>query len=482
MTTSLTALPSSLAALLSNYTTSGAKSQTDAANPAPSSAPTVPGGALGADPAYTLKLGAQGSASALMGYTRLATLGGQFEGTMATLETPTQGAGSVTVDVQHLAQSQTLLSGAFGDSDQVSLGTGTLTIRTGTVAADGSFTAKDAGVAVPIKTGTLDDIVASINAANAGVTASTVEEGGGYALKLTGSSTGADQAFSLQGLSELAFDPATPNTSALTESQSAQDAAYTIDGNNFVFGSNSKVPVAFGLTTDFTTTGTLTVAKPPQINAVQSLVTAFNTIQQSIAKAADKNGNLANDVNLAAGLFKNLGDAATGTVDTTGQFSSLSQVGVTVQPDGTLSIDQSALSAAVSSSPTDLQSLISAVSQAMDKAMAPYLGSKGSITAQFGLLSKQMLQGSSLLDYLNGTASASGSSNQQQSLQDSLSSGGSTTGSSPSTKAAPKTLLDYLNGAGSTSSPSGKQNSLLDYLNADSSSSSASLTSAFSGG
>ena len=479
MTTSLSALPSSLAALLTNYASSGTKTTADstATTAQAASLPTPAGGALGADPAYTLKLGAQGAASAMIGYTKLATLGRQFEGTMGTLEEPAgstgPAAGSVTVDVQQLAQAQTLVSGAFGDSDTVSLGTGSLTLQTGSVGSDGSFTAAGSPTSIPIKTGTLDDIVSSINAAKAGVTASVVEEGGGYALKLTGSSTGANQAFSVAGLSELAFDPATPNTSMLTESQSAQDATYAIDGNTFTFGSNSKVPVAFGVTTDFTATGSTTVATPSQATSIQSLVGAFNTIQQSIAKAADKNGDLANDVNLAAGMFKNLGDAATGTVTTTGQFSSLSQIGVNVQPDGTLSIDQTALAAAISTSPTDVQSLISAVSTAMDAAMSPYLGAKGSIASQSHLLSAQMMQGSSLLDYLDSTTS--GSSSSQSGLLNSLTGSSSGTTSATGVSSSPKTLLDYLNGASSSSSSgSSSKKSLLDYLNADSSASSTS--------
>lgn len=450
-TTALSALPSSLAALLSNYTTSGSQGPNDTADTAPQAAPTPPGGALGTDPAYTLKLGQQGSSKALIGYTRLATLGGTFEGTMNSLETPTAGSAmhSVSVEVHQLAQAQTLVSGAFGDSDHVSLGTGTLTINTGTLASDGSFAAKDGGTSIAINGGTLDDITASINAAKAGVTASVVEEGGGYALKLTGT-TGADQAFSIQGLSELAYDPASPETSMLTESQTAQDAVYSVDGNDFVFGSNSKVPVAFGVTTDFTATGPLSVAKPPQADGMLSLVTAFNTIQQSIAKMADKDGDLANDANLAAGMFKTLGDAATGTYDTGGKFTSLSQLGVTVQPDGTLKADQTALSEAVANNPTDLQALISAVSQAMDNAMTPYLGSKGSIASLSNTLGAQIAQGGSLLDYLDGSTPGSG----QKTLVDYLG-GGSGSSSSP------KSLMDYL---GSGDSSTGSDSSQLSQL------------------
>ena len=92
MTTSLSALPSSLANLLTNYASSGPQADgTTAATP--QAAPTPAGGALGTDPAYTLKLGAQGSSTALLGYSRLATLGSQFESAISPLESSAGSSG-----------------------------------------------------------------------------------------------------------------------------------------------------------------------------------------------------------------------------------------------------------------------------------------------------------------------------------------------------------------------------------------------------
>ena len=452
-TAALSALPSSLASLLSTYSN---KAQAGTHDPAPqthSDATATAGAALGSDPAYTLSLGQQASSSALVGYTKLAKLGGQFEGSMAQLETPSGTAssslGSITVDVLQLAKPQTLLSSAFGDSDHVSLGTGTLTLQSGSVGADGQFSGTGDATQIDIKTGTLDDLVASINGAQTGVQASVVEEGGGFALQLSGTGEGADHAFRLQGLTELNFDPSQPNSSMLTESQKAQNSVYSVDGGDYEYSGNAKVPVGFGQTADFAALGNMTVARQPQAEGVQSLVTAFNSIQHSIVQMAGKDGELAKDANLAAAMFKSLSDTANGTFDTGGKFTSLSQIGITAQADGTLAVDQTALSEAVANSPNDLQALISAVSTAMDKAMSPYLGTHGSLASQADILAKQITKGSSLLDYLSG--STTGATNSKPSLLDALNgSSSSSTGSS----GAPKTLLDYLNASDSGTSTS----------------------------
>ena len=105
--------------------------------------------------------------------------------------------------------------------------------------------------------------------------------------------------------------------------------------------------------------------------------------------------------------------------------------------------DQTAVSEAVANTPTDLQALISAVSKAMDDAMAPYLGSKGSISSLSKILGDQLTQSTSLLDYLDGNSPSSGA---HKTLADYLNSGSSGASS------APKSLMDYMGGESSASS------------------------------
>lgn len=442
-TTGTAALPSSLATLLSKYGGSTAGTATATSS---HSAPKPTGGRLGADPAFTLSLSSQDTSAALVGYNRLAQLGDKFETEVTKLETPSDAqANTVTVTVSQLAEAQSIATSPIGNPDRASLGTGTLTIQTGTLDPDtNAFTANagTAAVSIPIAGGTLNDIAASINSAKAGVTASVVEEGGGYALHLTSTATGAGNAFSISGLPDLTYDPSAPNGSAMETVAGAKDAQFSVGGKDYSSASNTNVPVAIGTRTNFTEVGTQTVATSSASDRVQSLTSVFNAMQNAIISLTSKDGGLDTDANLAAGLFKNLRDAATATVDTSGSFKSLADIGVTLQTDGTLKIDPTKLDAAITQDSDGVQGLIDQIASTIDDAVKPYTGSSGTLKSQVNLLSTLVARGGpSLLDYLNGTADTQQTST-QGSLASLLGGGGTTTQSD---------LASYLSNSKSTS-------------------------------
>jgi len=455
-TTGTAALPSSLATLLSKYGTSTVGSTTETAT---HTAPKSTGGRLGADPAFTLSLSSQDTSAALVGYNRLAKLGDAFETEVSKLETTSDAktaataAKTVTVTVSQLAQAQSLATSPIGNPDKASLGTGTLTIQLGTLdPTNNSFTAGSSAqaVAIPITGGTLNDIASSINAAKAGVTAQVVEEGGGYSLHLTASATGAGNAFSLSGLSELTYAPASPNDSALVTMTEAQDALFSVGGKEYASASNSNVPVAIGTRADFTEIGTLTVATSDAAARVESLTNTFNAMQKAIIALASKDGDLEKDANLAAGLFKSLDDAATATVETTGSFSSLAQIGVTLQSDGTLKIDPTKLDAAITQDADGVQALIGQIAGTISDAAQPYTGTTGSLKSQVTLLGTLVTRGGpTLLDYINGTDTAQSAS--QSGGLASLLGGDSATGSLGA--ASQSDLAAYLSKNGQSTTP-----------------------------
>ncbi|CCG41110.1 flagellar filament capping protein FliD [Magnetospirillum molischianum] len=435
-TTGTAALPSSLATLLNKYGNTTAESQPHrAAKPA--------GERLGADPAFTLSLGIQDTGSALVGYNRLAQIGDKFETEVAKLETPSEAQGTaLTVTVSQLAQAQSISTSPIGTPDKASLGTGTLTIQTGTLNADtNAFTASTIpAVSIPITGGSLNEIASAVNAAKAGVTASVVEEGGGYSLHLTSTATGASNAFRISGLSDLTYDPSAPNASQMVTGAEAKDAVFSIDGKDYTSASNTNVPVAIGARTDFTVTGTQTVQTSNTADQVQSLANTFNAMQKAIITLTSKGGGLEADANLAAGLFKNLGDAATATVDTTGTFKSLADIGVTLQSDGTLKIDPTKLDAAIRTDAGGVQSLVNQIASTIDDAIKPYTGSSGSLKSQVTLLGTLATRGGpSLLDYLNGNAPSQTQSTTQGGLAALLNGGNAASGT-----ATQNTLASYL--------------------------------------
>ena len=105
-----------------------------------------------------------------------------------------------TVEVQSLARKATLASMRYEDIDSV-VGDGTLDIRFGTTTLDGddnydTFTENEERAAVSIEidnsNNTLAGVRDAINDANAGITASIVNDGDGYVLVLASDSAGAD--------------------------------------------------------------------------------------------------------------------------------------------------------------------------------------------------------------------------------------------------------------------------------------------------
>src|SRR5260221_80638 len=227
----------------------------------------------------------------------------QFEGTLATVADKsiagastdsTASAGTYSLGVTQLATGTKLASGPIASSTTV-VGTGTLTISVGT---------KPFSVVINSTNNTLSGIAAAINAAatGSGVTATLVTANDGVRLVLSGATTGAANAVTVTqtggdgGLANLVYDPANSNTK-LTKLQGAQDAIVTLDGNAYNSASNVVTGLLTGVTlnlTAATSTGVTTalVVSGDQSGArtaVQTLITSYNTLQQSASTLSSYN-------------------------------------------------------------------------------------------------------------------------------------------------------------------------------------------------
>ena len=119
------------------------------------------------------------------------------------------GRGSYTVEVLALAQSQSLASATFADKDATTVGTGTITLKSG----DASKT-----ITIDGTNNTLQGLANEINESGIGVTAGVIDTGSGYRLVMSSEETGTANAISLTvsdgdgnntdagGLSQFAFD------------------------------------------------------------------------------------------------------------------------------------------------------------------------------------------------------------------------------------------------------------------------------------
>ncbi|HTH15558.1 MAG TPA: flagellar filament capping protein FliD [Magnetospirillum sp.] len=403
---------SSLMNSLLQATTATKQSATDTSSASPAQS----------DPAYVLSLGQQRSQGALLGYGQLGQLVNQAESSLASMDqrdpnlsvklgNGTQLTETHSVDVRQLAQAQVVTSRGFAAANQAVIATGTLSIQTGSYdTAANSFTAAGDPVSVAISDGSLNGVAAAINAAGAGLTASVVQAADGqYELQVTGQ-TGVANAFQLSGIDALSYDPAAPTFSGLQDTQFAQDAQYAVDGGTMQTSSTNTVSIGNSLSATLTATGTMSVSVPfgfsQTLGAANTLADSVNSLLSGLGGLTGSGEQLAGDTGPASTLGKALGQALTQTFP--GSEATLAGVGITVQSDGTLAVDQAKLQAAYTSDPTGTRSLLDKAATAVKQTLG---GSDDQIKGQLqDLVTAMIAQGPSLAEVLgqdNTSADAS---------------------------------------------------------------------------
>ena len=284
-------------------------------------------------------------------------------------------SGSYSLEVLSLASPQVLDSQAFAAPTTLT-GSGTLTINFGTVAGS-AFTADaaHAPVTVAIAAGaTLADVATAINGSGAGITAYVATSGDGAHLVLKGKQ-GAANGFTLSatetagdpGLSKLAFDPASAaaataaGTPTAKIAAGASDAHFKLDGVDRTATSNSVANAAPGLSLSLTGTN---LGAPTQItftdpttqiaSSMQELTNALNVLAGEMNTDLDPaGGGLSADTGARA-LRRQLATLAGAKImpnATAGAPSTLSDLGLSVNKDGTFKLDGTRLNAALQANP-----------------------------------------------------------------------------------------------------------------------------------
>ncbi|HUO81180.1 MAG TPA: flagellar filament capping protein FliD [Steroidobacteraceae bacterium] len=269
-------------------------------------------------------------------------------------------AGSYSLEVDQLATGAQLTSTPFAAAS-TAVGTGTLTIKVGAAAIP---------ITIDSTNNTLAGIASAINTAGAahGVSASLLTATDGVRLVLSSATTGAANAVTVTssggdgGLAALAYDPANSNTK-LTLTQAAQDAQIKLNGFAYNSASNNVSGALTGVTISLkaktangaTTPLTIAVDQSSAQQAVQSFVSSYNTYAAAVAQlssydaATSSAGPLLGD-----GLLNSLVSQVNRAIDTSvgslkgGPFTTLAEIGITANVDGTLGVDSSKLSAAFS--------------------------------------------------------------------------------------------------------------------------------------
>lgn len=286
---------------------------------------------------------------------------------------------SYQIEVQQLAQQHKLASAGYASTDDI-VGSGTLSIQFGSYDSVGNtFTANadkaTQSITIDPANSTLAGIRDAINAANAGVTATIVNDGSdaGNRLVLTSADSGAESSMKISvsdddgngldagGLSALAYDPTAAAGSGknLGQKADALDALLEIDGIAVKQPTNTVKNAIDGVTLNLALanvgeTLTLNVSRDTQAvtGAVEAFVKAYNSAAATLKSLTAfngpgaKNGVLLGD-STARGIQTEMRSLLNTSVDSGGELTTLSQIGVSFGSDGTLSLDAAKLSSAI---------------------------------------------------------------------------------------------------------------------------------------
>ncbi len=257
------------------------------------------------------------------------------------------------VSVGTLAKAQTIAAPPVASST-ATLGSGTLTIQRagGGDPFDVTIEATD----------TLAGIRDKINAAGAGITASILNDANGARLVMRANATGTDNAFSTTvsgtGLDGLAFDHVS-QTGGATPAQAATNATATINNLPVSSQSNTLTDVLDGvtLTLNAETAAPVTVDVKSDKDALKKTLTDFAAAYTDLAKliatgtkydaAAKKAGPLQGD-SAIVGLQTQLRAMVGASSGASTAFSRLSDIGMEMQQDGSLTVNGTKLDKALS--------------------------------------------------------------------------------------------------------------------------------------
>ncbi|MFN0302495.1 MAG: flagellar filament capping protein FliD [Burkholderiales bacterium] len=282
---------------------------------------------------------------------------------------PTAPAGSHSIRVTNLASSHAIASSNFSSTGAI-VGTGTLTFQKGT-SSGGAFTSNPAfptkSVTIGAAQNTITGIRDAVNGAGIGVTASIVNDGTGYRLVFS-STDGAANSLKVTvedadasntnaaGLSALAYDPvaAVGNGKNLTEMRGAQDAIAIIDGITVTNPSSVITSAIDGLTftanatSSTTATVNITIDNGGIKSGIEAFVKSYNELIKQIKDLTSfdattkQAGPLNGDATLRI-LQSEMRTLVTGKFGVAGSLQTLSDIGMALNKDGVLVLDNAKL-------------------------------------------------------------------------------------------------------------------------------------------
>jgi flagellar hook-associated protein 2 len=338
------------------------------------------------------------------------------DSTVLSASASTAAAGSYSISVTQLAKFHTVRSNTDYAATTDTFNGGTLAISI------------DGGAAVDVtidgSNNTLAGIRQAINDASAGVTATIVNDGTTNRLILTSTTSG-----SVGAINVTVTDNGSGGTNALTQLdtaslvdvQTADNAAFTINGLAVTRSSNTVTDVVEGLTLNLIKgtalspgVATVTVSRDTAATtaAIENFVKAFNTtidhMKSSTAyDAVTRTGSALYGEGTVRSVRTDLAALGFASVSgIAGGIETLSSIGISVQLNGSLKIDSTALKAALADSSKDVKSLFGqttvgneGIAVKFGNALAPFIAGDGflagrtdSITSSSSYIDKQRIE------------------------------------------------------------------------------------------
>lgn len=259
-------------------------------------------------------------------------------------------AGSHTVVVNSLAQTSSYYSDAVSGTDTLS---GSLTI------AVGSGTAQT--ITLDSTDNTIATLASAINSGNYGVTASVITSGSSQRLSLVSNTSGAAGNITI---TPSLTDSTTSTAVNFTQGQAGQDAQFTVDGISATSSSNTVSNVIPGVTFQLLNASPGTPIQVEITNnnssvesTLSSFVSAYNAVITSINAQEQNNAQGSAEPLFGSPTLSTLQEELQQALDFTqssGAVTSLTQLGVSVNNDGTLSLNTDTLDSELNSNYQDV--------------------------------------------------------------------------------------------------------------------------------
>jgi flagellar hook-associated protein 2 len=268
--------------------------------------------------------------------------------------TAVNGAASANhvVVVNNLATTSSWYSNSVA-SGTTALQAGSFTIQVGTGTAT--------QITVGTGTNTLDDLANTINGMNLGVTANVVTDASGARLSIVSNNSGAASNITISA----------DTTIGLTRAATGVDASLTVDGIPINSASNSVTGAVNGVTFNLVgaSPGTqVNIVVSPDVNsastAISNFVSAFNQVigdvNTQFTVTNDSEGPVASDPNVR--LLQSDLLSAGGYSTTSNAVASLADLGISMNKDGTLTLDSATLNNAIQNNFGAVQSFLQGTS------------------------------------------------------------------------------------------------------------------------